>query len=111
MRKSKSKTALSFKESKEKVYKLKHLPPLSPFTFLSGDLSFKNMKLVYASDSRCVVKGFRNMGAGESGEIEWREFEDNCAPDAEVFFDRARSDLWETENAGKTKNIKKKKEN
>jgi hypothetical protein len=85
MSKNKHKSPLSSKDSNRRVYKLKHLPANTLFEFLSGGLFFKNMKLVYSGDARCVVSGFKNEGRGEDGETVWRQFEDNCAPDAEVF--------------------------
>jgi hypothetical protein len=79
-----------------RVFKLKNLEPGSPFIFSSGEKSFKNMVLIYASDSRCVVEGYKNDNWGDSS---WSSFRDNCAPDAEVVLDESRKNSKIVQNS------------
>lgn len=82
--------------SSKKLIKLKNLQAGTPFIFSGGETCFKNMYLVYPSDARCVVEGFkisdkrRDSDNGTNCTENWEHFKDNCSPGAEVFIDDSR---------------------
>lgn len=67
----------------EKYYKLSNLGNGTPFIFRSRT-PFRDMYLMKAGDSRCVVAGERRTETG------WEKFEDSCAPASEVYHDSSR---------------------
>lgn len=87
------------KPIKRKSIRLKNLEVGTPFVFATpGTLDvFRNLTLLSASDSRCVIEGFKYDGKIDDGsggkDSGWKAFKDSCAPNAEVFIDPTRGQV------------------
>ena len=77
---------------------LQNLQSGDNFTFRNSKV-FRNMTLVTASDTRCIVRGERMVNT-PSGAESWEAFTDSCSPMAEVFYDSNREVIAEENKDG-----------